>query len=179
MGWNLQRQKEREISASLQRANHTTWTHIQFNTKEPSLAKVRNTIRAAWASTALGLSGVPYKVYKHCPRLLERLCKLLRIVAKRWWHAEGVWITKEENANYITQFCSISLLRVEGEVFFKTLANQLMEKPPKEFLFWHHGAEWRSSRDARLCRTHRNRHPVDPWGKGKPRRSVSHLTWPG
>nr|XP_061785060.1 uncharacterized protein LOC133576095 [Nerophis lumbriciformis] len=106
---------------------------FQFNIKEPTLAEVRDTVRAARTSAAPGPSGVPYKVYKHCPRLLERLWRLIRVVwrrgkaAKQWRHAEGVWIPKEENASDITQFRTISLLSVEGKIFFKILANRLTE----------------------------------------------------
>lgn len=106
---------------------------FQFNIKEPTLAEVRDTVRAARTSAAPGLSGVPYKVYRHCPRLLERLWRLIRVVrrrgkvAKQWRHAEGVWIPKEENASDIAQFRTISLLSVEGKIFFKILANRLTE----------------------------------------------------
>lgn len=105
----------------------------QLDTKEPSLAEVRDIIRAARASTAPWQSEVPYKVYIHCPRLLKRLWRVIRIVwwrgkvAKQWRHAEDVWIPKEENANDITQFRTISLLSIEGKVFFKILDNRLME----------------------------------------------------
>ncbi|XP_038131552.1 uncharacterized protein LOC119776958 [Cyprinodon tularosa] len=106
---------------------------VQFNIKEPTLAEVRNIVRAARTSAAPGPSGVPYKVYKHCPRLLERLWRLIRVVwrrgkvAQQWRHSEGVWIPKEENASDITQFRTISLLSVEGKIFFKILANRLSE----------------------------------------------------
>nr|XP_057943465.1 uncharacterized protein LOC131138512 [Doryrhamphus excisus] len=106
---------------------------FQFNSKEPSLVEVRNIVRAARTSAAPGPSGVPYKVYKHCPRLLERLWRLIKVVwrrgkvAKQWRHAEGVWIPKEENASNIMQFRTISLLSVEGKIFFKILANRLTE----------------------------------------------------
>ncbi|XP_076860736.1 uncharacterized protein LOC143513938 [Brachyhypopomus gauderio] len=105
----------------------------QFNIKEPTLAEVRETVRMARASAAPGPSGVPYKVYKHCPRLLVRLWRLIKVVwrrgrvAKQWRYAEGVWIPKEENASNISQFRTISLLSVEGKIFFKVLANRLTE----------------------------------------------------
>lgn len=89
---------------------------FQLNIKEPTLTEVRDTVRAARTSSAPGPSGVPYKVYKHCPRLLERLWRLIGVewrrgkVAKQWRYAEGIWIPKEENASDITQFCTISLL---------------------------------------------------------------------
>lgn len=106
---------------------------IQFNIKESTLAEVRDIIRAARASAAPGPSGVPYRVYKHCPRHLERLWRLIRAVwqrgkvPKQWRHAEGVWILKEEDASGIAQFHTISLLSVEGKTFFKLLANRLTE----------------------------------------------------
>ncbi|XP_063050368.1 uncharacterized protein LOC134445223 [Engraulis encrasicolus] len=105
----------------------------QFNTKEPTLTEVKNTVRAARTSAAPGPSGVPYKVYKHCPRLLQRLWRIIRVVwrrgrvAKQWRHAEGVWIPKEENASDISQFRTISLLSVEGKIFFKILANRMTD----------------------------------------------------
>lgn len=106
---------------------------IQFNTKESTLAEVRDIIRVARTSAAPGPSGVPYRVYKHCPRHLERLWRLIRAVwqrgkvPKQWRHAEGVWILKEEDASDIAQFRTISLLSVEGKTFFKVLANRLTE----------------------------------------------------
>ncbi|XP_049337547.1 uncharacterized protein LOC125802987 [Astyanax mexicanus] len=106
---------------------------VQFNIKEPTLAEVRDAVRAARTSAAPGPSGVPYKVYKHCPRLLERLWRLIKVVWRRgkivdqWRYADGVWIPKEENAGNISQFPTISLLSVEGKIFFKILANRLTE----------------------------------------------------
>ena len=41
--------------------------------------------------------------------------------------AEGVWIPKEENSTKLEQFRSISLLNVEGKVFFSILARRLTD----------------------------------------------------
>ena len=76
---------------------------------------------------------MPYKLYKRCPRLLHRLWKILRViwrrgkVAQQWRFAEGVWIPKEENAKNIEQFRTISLLSVEGKIFFAILSRRLTE----------------------------------------------------
>lgn len=93
-----------------------------------------NKTYSAWTSAPPGPSSVPYKVYKYCPGLLERLWRIIRViwrrgrVAKQWRHAEDVWIPKEESdASDITQFHTISLLSVEGKIFFKILANRLTE----------------------------------------------------
>ncbi|CAJ1075238.1 LOW QUALITY PROTEIN: uncharacterized protein LOC109089580 [Xyrichtys novacula] len=103
-----------------------------FNINEPTLKEVKEVIKSARTSSAPGPSGVPYKVFKHCPRLLERLWKILRTIWRRgrvpqqWRYAEGVWIPKEENASNIEQFRTISLLSVECKIFFKIVSNRLM-----------------------------------------------------
>ncbi|XP_038147774.1 uncharacterized protein LOC119787807 [Cyprinodon tularosa] len=104
-----------------------------FDTRTPTFKEVKEVLKASRAASAPGPSGVPYKVFKHCPRLLERLWKIFRAIWKRgkvpqmWKHAEGVWIPKEENAKNIEQFRSISLLSVECKAFFKVISNRLME----------------------------------------------------
>ncbi|KAL3972927.1 tetraspanin-7 [Sarotherodon galilaeus] len=89
----------------------------EFDGEEP--------IKRARASSAPGPHGVPYKVYKNCPRLLTRQ-KVIK-VANQWRQAEGVWIPKEENSKNIEQFRTISLLSVEGKIFFSIVAKRLTE----------------------------------------------------
>lgn len=48
-------------------------------------------------------------------------------MAQQWRHAEGVWIPKEESSSTIEQFRVISLLSVEGKIFFSILARRLTE----------------------------------------------------
>ncbi|XP_075304756.1 retrovirus-related Pol polyprotein from type-1 retrotransposable element R2 [Odontesthes bonariensis] len=104
-----------------------------FNIKEPTLKEVEEVIKAARSNSTPGPSGVPYVVYKRCPRLLKRLWTILRViwrrgkVAQQWRHAEGVWIPKEESSITIEQFRIISLLSVEGKIFFSIVARRLME----------------------------------------------------
>ncbi|XP_049324773.1 uncharacterized protein LOC125789951 [Astyanax mexicanus] len=103
---------------------------IEFNTSEPTWKEVQEVTRAARSSSAPGPSRVPYKVYKRCPNLLRNLWKLLRVIWRRgtisdqWRQAEGVWIPKEENSTRLEQFRSISLLSVEGKIFFSVLARR-------------------------------------------------------
>ncbi|XP_061902037.1 uncharacterized protein LOC133649222 [Entelurus aequoreus] len=105
---------------------------ILFDISEPTLKEVKEAIKSARTASAPGPSGVPYKVFKQCPRLLERLWKIFRVIWKRgkvpqqWTYAEGVWIPKEENARNIEQFRTISLLSVECKTFFKIVSNRLM-----------------------------------------------------
>lgn len=41
---------------------------VNFDVREPGLKEIQEVVRAARASSALGPSGVPYKVYKRCPQ---------------------------------------------------------------------------------------------------------------
>lgn len=106
---------------------------LAFNTREPTLKEVEEVVKAARTSSAPGPSGVSYVVYKRCPRLLKRLWKLIKViwrrgkVAQQWRHAEGVWIPKEESSSTTEQFRVISLLSVEGKIFFSILARRLTE----------------------------------------------------
>lgn len=104
-----------------------------FNTKEPTLRKVEEVVRPARSTSTPDPSGVPYVVYKRCPRLLQRLWKILQVIWRRGKvaHAEGVWILKEANSRTIERFRNISLLSVEGKVFFSIVA-QRMTVPPEE-----------------------------------------------
>lgn len=48
-------------------------------------------------------------------------------MAQQWRHAEGVWIPKEENSSNIVQFRVISLLSVDGKIFFSIAARRMTE----------------------------------------------------
>lgn len=104
-----------------------------FNIQAPTWKEVQAVVKAARTSSAPGPNGVPYVVYKRCPRLLHRLWKILRVIWRRgkvaqpWRSAEGVWIPKEEKSITIEQFRSISLLNVEGKIFFSVLSQRLSD----------------------------------------------------
>lgn len=95
------------------------------------MKEVQEVVRKARSSSAPGPSGIPYKVYKNCPLLLRRLWKIIRViwrrgkVAQQWRFAEGVWIPKEKDSKKINQFRIISLLSVEGKIFFSIVARRL------------------------------------------------------
>ncbi len=102
-----------------------------FDLKEPRLREVKKVVRRARSSTAPGPSGVPYKVYKNCPKLLHQLWRVLKVIwrrgkiAQQWRYAEGVCIPKEEKSENIYQFRVISLLSVESKIFFSIMAKRL------------------------------------------------------
>ncbi len=102
-----------------------------FDLKEPRLREVEKVVRRARSSSAPRPSGVPYKVYKNCPKLLHRLWRVLKVIwrrgkiAQQWRYAEGVCIPKEEKSENIYQFQVISLLSVESKIFFSIVAKRL------------------------------------------------------
>lgn len=104
-----------------------------FNTKAPSWRETQSVVKAARNASAPGPNGIPYLVYKRCPQLLHRLWKILRViwrrgkVAQQWRSAEGVWVPKEERSTSIEQFRTISLLNVEGKIFFSILSQRLSD----------------------------------------------------
>nr|BAC82598.1 reverse transcriptase [Takifugu rubripes] len=105
----------------------------EFKLAEPSLKEVKEAVMAARSSSSPGPSGVPYRVYKQCPKLLVRFWKIMKVIWRRgrvttqWRSAEGVWIPKEEDASKIEQFRIISLLCVEGKIFFKIVSQRLTD----------------------------------------------------
>ncbi len=48
-------------------------------------------------------------------------------MAQQWRHAEGVWIPKGDNSSNIKQFSVISLVSVEGKIFFSIVVRHMME----------------------------------------------------
>ncbi|XP_060589960.1 uncharacterized protein LOC132745155 [Ruditapes philippinarum] len=104
---------------------------IPLNMKEPTWKEINDVVKKARSCSAPGPSGIPYKVYKKCPKLLRTLWSLLRVVWRKgsipncWQTAEGCLVPKEKNSKNITQFRTISLLSVEGKIFFSILAKRM------------------------------------------------------
>ena len=102
-----------------------------MNMKESTWKEINEVVKKARSCSAPCPSGIPYKVYKKCPKLLRRLWSLLRTVWRKgtvpscWQSAEGCLAPKEKNSKTINQFRTISLLSVEGKIFFSILAKRL------------------------------------------------------
>ncbi|GFN85219.1 reverse transcriptase [Plakobranchus ocellatus] len=103
----------------------------KFDSKPPSLQEVIAVVSKARAKSAPGPNGVPYLLYKRCPNVLKKLHKMLRSawknikISKEWMTADGVYIPKEQDSRGINQFLPISLLNVDGKIFFSVMASRL------------------------------------------------------
>ena len=81
-------------------------------------------MRRAKVSSAPGPNGVPYRVYKRAPDILKFLWRDLRVFWEKQFiprarrRAGGVLIPKEKESLDLSQFRRISLLNVEGKIFF-------------------------------------------------------------
>ncbi|GFO47902.1 reverse transcriptase [Plakobranchus ocellatus] len=104
---------------------------IKFDSKPPSLQEVIVVVNKAGAKSSLGPNGVFYLLYKICPNVLKKLQKILQSawknikISKEWMASEGAYIPKEQVSKGINHFRPISLLNVEGKIFFSIMASRL------------------------------------------------------
>lgn len=102
-----------------------------FNMADFTMDEVRAEVTKAQTASAPGPSGTTYKMYKRCPPLLKKLPRLLQTLWKKtleprlWTLAEGCFVPEELNSTRLDQFWEISLLDVEGEIFWSIIAKRL------------------------------------------------------
>ena len=99
----------------------------------PTWKEFNALLRKSRNKSAPGPNGVPYLVYKKCPGVARLLFGYLKgmwrknTVSKAWRKAEGVFIPKEEGASEVGKFRTISLMNVEGKLFFAMKAARLTQ----------------------------------------------------
>ena len=84
-------------------------------------------------TSAPGLNGIPYKVYKKCPRISKFLFKFFQACFKRceipiqWRSAQEIYMPKvsSPSENKLSDFRAIALLNVEGKLFFILVSKRL------------------------------------------------------
>ncbi|GFO14034.1 polyprotein [Plakobranchus ocellatus] len=93
-------------------------------------AKVNSVVKKARVKSSPRPNEVLYLLYKRCPNVLRWLHTMLRSawnnlkISDQWMTAEGVYIPKEKNSNEINKFRPISLLNVEGKIFFSVMTSR-------------------------------------------------------
>ena len=103
----------------------------QMETRPPTWSEVERAVKRTRTASAPGPNGVPYRLYKNTPGVLKYLWKLMKVawekgtIPKAWQRAGGILIPKEKNSSTIDQFRQISLLNVEGKIFFSVVAQRL------------------------------------------------------
>jgi hypothetical protein len=83
-------------------------------------------VKKTRAKSAPGPNGVPYLVYKCCPRVLakQHLAWGKGVICNKWKRPDGVYIPKETKSSELSQFRPISLLNVEWKIVFAVLARR-------------------------------------------------------
>ena len=89
-------------------------------------------LRKTRSKSAPGPNGVPYLVYKRCPGIARQLFSYLKgmwknnTISESWQKAEGTFIPKEDGATLVEKFRTVSLLNVEGKLYFALRADRLV-----------------------------------------------------
>ena len=105
---------------------------VEFNNEVPTWAEFNKRLRKTRSKSAPGPNGVPYIVYKRCPEVARLLWLYLRgmwkknMISESWRTAEGVFIPKEDGATSVDKFRTISLMNVEGKLYFALRADRLL-----------------------------------------------------
>ena len=106
---------------------------FEYDDTPPTWHQFNRILRRTRNKSSPGPNGVPYLVYKRCPGVARQLYSYLKgmwkknIISRTWRRAEGIFIPKVENAKEVGQFRTISLLNVEGKLFFALKAARLTE----------------------------------------------------
>ena len=103
-----------------------------FDNYPIKLGEVKDFVRKAISKSTPGINGISYKLYKSSPKVLTSLWKFLRVahikklIAEDRGLADGIYIPKEKISKILEQFRPISLLNVEGKIFFGVIAKRMM-----------------------------------------------------
>ena len=108
-------------------------TEEDFDDKAPPYIEFMKKLIKTRSKSAPGPNGVPYLLYKRCPSVAKLLWGYLRelwnknALSDAWREAEGVFIPKEDGAKSVEKFRTISLLNVEGKLFFSMKADRITD----------------------------------------------------
>ena len=106
---------------------------VEYNSSLPSWHEFNRKLRKTRNKSAPGPNGVPYLLYKRCPKVARLMFGYLKglwkkkAISKAWRKADGIFIPKEEGAKEVRKFRTISLLNVEGKIYFALKADRLTQ----------------------------------------------------
>ena len=105
---------------------------VELNKSPLQLGDFSKRLRKTRSKSAPGPNGVPYLVYKRCPGIARQLFSYLKgmwknnMISESWQKAEGTFIPKEDGATLVEKFRTVSLLNVEGKLYFALRADRLV-----------------------------------------------------
>ena len=105
---------------------------MEFDKGLPSWTAFNRRLRKTRSESGPVPNGVPYLVYKRCPGVARLPFSYLKAKWKKntmsdsWQEVEGVFIPKEDGATSVEKHRTISLLNVEGKLYFGMQADRLV-----------------------------------------------------
>ena len=124
--------REKELG-SMERLIQYPEPEFVYETSPPTFREFQAVLKKARSKSAPGPNGVPYKFYKKCPEVARLMFNYIKGLWKKnkipetWRRAEGVLIPKEDKARKVDRYRTISLLNVEGKIFWKLKSNKITE----------------------------------------------------
>ena len=111
--------------------NKSNDPEVPFNMENISRKEHSDIIQKARSKSSPGNNGLPYLVYKRCPKITENLWRLSRLAFKtadypdNCRYFEGVYIPKVEGDFVASEGRPISLGNVQGKIYMATLAKRI------------------------------------------------------
>ena len=104
-----------------------------FNNSSLKIEDLVSLLNTRRNGSSPGINGIPYKVYKKCPKIMSFLFKIfkscvkLSLVPIQWRIASEVYIPKVNppTTSKIEDFRPIALLNVEGKLFFSLISKRI------------------------------------------------------
>ena len=124
-----EKREERECADDLHEYSDP---QVKFKDNLPVYGDFNKRLRRTRSGSAPGPNGLPYLVYKRCPGIARQLFSYMKgmwkekAISKAWRKAEGIFIPKEDGATSVEKFRTISLLNVEGKLYFALWADRLV-----------------------------------------------------
>ena len=106
---------------------------FEFNTSELEEGKLFEAVKKKRNKNAPGINGIPFLVYKMCPRLLIILLSIMnriwseKVIPRCWQCGLIVLIAKSDDLSSPGEFRPIALLNAEGRLFSTLLGWRLSE----------------------------------------------------
>ena len=105
---------------------------------------ISSAIQTRCNTSAPGINMIPYKVYKKCPQLMSFLFKLClscqrnQVIPIYWTIAHEAYIPKNKHPNpsSIEDFRPISLMNIDGKLFFSLVSQRFVSHIIKNLLFF-------------------------------------------
>lgn len=107
---------------------------VPFDLEPPTREEWGEVLKRKRVKSAAGMNGIPYRLYKGCPKIFAQLVVLLNalwclhgVVPPQWGVARSILLSKSEVLNDPKEFRPISVTNAEARLFWSALERKLTE----------------------------------------------------